>query len=117
MATDTHTIDATNKSLGRVAAEAAHHLLGKHTVLFVKHRVVGSKVMIINAGRVRLTGNKAKVKKYSRYSGYPSGLVQESLKRTVEKKGYREVVRKAVNGMLPKNRLHKARMKLLTIEE
>lgn len=117
MAGEIHIIDAANKSLGRVASEAAHRLLGKHTVKFVKHTVVGSPVKIVNASRVRLTGNKSQVKVYKRYSGYPSGLVEESLKRTVEKKGYREVVRKAVNGMLPKNRLHKARMKLLTIEE
>lgn len=117
MTIDTHIIDATNKSLGRVASEAAHRLLGKHTVHFVKHQVVGTPVKIVNAGRVRLTGNKKQANVYKRYTGYPSGLIEESLKRTVEKKGYREVVRKAVHGMLPKNRLHKARMKLLTIEE
>ena len=103
--------------LGRIASEAAHVLLGKHRATFVKNRVVGEAVVVKNARLIQVSGNKVMAKKYSRYSGYPSGLKQESYQNLAKRRGHTEVIRNAVYGMLPNNRLRPRRMKLLTIEE
>ena len=110
------TIDAQDKTLGRVASAAAKVLLGKHTAAFAKHTASGEEVKIINASKVRISGNKARAKAYVRYSGYPGGQKSETYRQLVARKGEREVIRKAVLGMLPKNKLQKPRIKLLTIE-
>ena len=111
------TIDAKNKTLGRVASEAAKVLLGKHKPSFVKHLVEGEEVTILNASKVHITGAKAKDKEYIRYSGYPGGQKKETFTSLVKRRGYGEAIRRAVLGMLPKNRLQMRRIKLLTIEE
>jgi large subunit ribosomal protein L13 len=111
------TIDAQNKTVGRVASEAAKILLGKHKPTFVKHQVAGEEVKIIHAGKVRISGNKAQQKQYVRYSGYPGGLTRESYAMLTARRGRKEAIYRAVLGMLPKNRLQARRMKLLTIEE
>lgn len=110
------TIDAQDKTLGRVASAAAKALLGKHTAAFAKNTVATEEVKIVNATKVRITGDKARDKKYVRYSGYPGGQKIESYKQLSSRKGEREVIRKAVLGMLPKNKLQSRRIKLLTIE-
>lgn len=112
-----HTIDATNQSLGRIATQVAALLNGKNTVTFVKNKVANVHVEVIHASKLNVTGKKMKESVHKRYSGYPGGLTQESLTHVVAKKGYAELIRHAVEGMLPKNKLQKSRMKLLTISE
>jgi large subunit ribosomal protein L13 len=111
------TIDAQGKTVGRVASEAAKVLLGKHKPTFVKNAVVGEEVTVINASQVRISGNKTRAKKYVRYSGYPGGQKIESYAMLVARRGEGEVIRRAVLGMLPKNKLQTKRIKLLTIKK
>lgn len=111
------TIDAQDKTLGRVATAAAKALLGKHTATFAKNVVHDEEVKVINADKVRVTGQKTRDKKYIRYSGYPAGQKIESYAQLTARKGNREAIRKAVLGMLPKNKLQKRRIKLLEITD
>ena len=111
------TIDATNKSLGRVASAAAKALLGKHSADFAKNVVAPGGVTITNASKVRLSGNKTKDKKYIRYSGYPGGQKEESYAMLTARRGAGEAIRRAVLGMLPKNKLQARRIKLLIITD
>src|SRR3989344_1613480 len=111
------TIDAKDQTLGRVASKAAHILLGKHTAGFAKNTVAQEGVTVINASKVRLSGAKTKDKKYVRYSGYPGGQKIENYTMLTARKGETEAIRKAVLGMLPKNRLQAKRIKMLKIEE
>lgn len=111
------TIDATHKTLGRVASEAAKILLGKHKVTFVKHQIVGEEVKIINASKVRLSGTKKDDKEYIRYSGYPGGQKKETYVQLTARRGAEEAIRRAILGMLPKNKLQMKRIKLLTIHK
>lgn len=113
------TIDAQGKTLGRVASQAAHAILGKHKTTFVKHQVVGEEVTITNASKVKLSGNKVAQKEYVRYSGYPGGQKVETYEQLVKRlgaRGHKEAMRRAVMRMLPKNKLQAKRIKLLTIE-
>lgn len=109
------TIDAQNKTVGRVASEAAKVILGKHKTSFVKNAVAGEEVEVINASKVRISGNKEVAKKYVRYSGYPGGQKVESYAMLVQRRGEAEAIRRAVLGMLPKNKLQAKRIKLLKI--
>ncbi len=111
------TIDAENRILGRVASEAANILLGKGSVSFAKNAVKGEEVKIVNASKIRVSGTKNRNKAYRHYTGHPGGLREESYKDLVTRRGHAEVIRLAVQGMIPRNRLLNARMKLLTIEE
>ncbi len=111
------TIDAQDKTLGRVATAAAKALLGKHKATFAKHVVMGEEVKIINASKVRISGNKSLQKEYDRYSGYPGGRKVETYAMLSARRGEAEVIRRAVLGMLPKNKLQSRRIKLLTIEK
>ncbi len=113
----THTIDATNKALGRLASEVAALLNGKDSTLFVKNAVLPVTVKIINASKVKVTGNKMKERVHKSFSGYPGGLKEQPLRDVVAKKGYSEIIKHAVYGMLPKNRLQDVRIKNLHIEE
>ncbi len=112
-----HTIDATNQPLGRLASKIASILNGKTSVAFAKNVVADVRVEVVNASKLKLSGNKMKESTHKRYSGKPGGLNIETYAMVVEKKGYAELVRHAVEGMLPKNKLQKQRMKLLTISE
>jgi large subunit ribosomal protein L13 len=111
------TIDAQGKTLGRVASQAAKILLGKHKPTFVKHLVMGEEVKIINASKVKISGNKKEQKEYVRYSGYPGGQKVETYAMLTARRGEGEALRRAVLGMLPKNRLQAKRIKLLSIEK
>jgi large subunit ribosomal protein L13 len=111
------TIDAENKALGRVAAAAAKILMGKHKVTFAKNVVDQEGVLITNASKVYLSGTKAGSKDYLRYSGYAGGLKHETYDMLVARKGHEEVIRQAVLGMLPKNKLQAKRIKLLTFQK
>ena len=115
--TETHTIDATGKRLGRVATEVATILMGKHRADCVKNRVPDVLVTVDNASKLLIDERKRTGKVYQRYSGYPGGLKECTMAKVIEKKGYEEVVRKAVYGMLPNNRLRAPRMKKLTVND
>jgi len=110
------TIDAKDKTLGRVASAAAKALLGKHDASFAKNVVAEGGVTIINASKVRLSGTKEKTKEYVRYSGYPGGQRIEKYPMLTGRRGHSEAIRRAVRGMLPKNRLQDRRLKMLVIE-
>lgn len=98
-----YTVDATGKILGRLAVQAAVFLRGKNQAAFVPYLTPCNQVIIFNTDKIRLTGKKAKQKIYSRHTGYPKGLRQESLEKLLIRDS-REVIRLAVYGMLPKNR-------------
>jgi len=110
------TIDAQDKTVGRVASAAAKALLGKHTATFAKNVVHGEEVKIVNAAKVRISGAKMSDKRYVRYSGYPGGQKIETYAQLTARKGNSAVIRKAVLGMLPKNKLQARRIKMLSIE-
>ncbi len=97
-------IDAKDKILGRLASQVAYRIRGKNNPLFSPHVDTGDWIIIINADKIRLTGNKLDQKKYYRHSGYIGGLTTETAKELLEKRP-EEVIKKAVRGMLPKNRL------------
>lgn len=111
------TIDATNKTLGRIASAAAKALLGKNAPTFAKNVVAEGEVKIVNASKIALSGNKTKDKEYVRYSGYAGGQRFESFEMLKARLGIEEAIRRAVKGMLPKNRLQTPRLKNLTIEK
>jgi large subunit ribosomal protein L13 len=111
------TIDATDKTLGRVASAAANVLLGKNKVTFIKHQVHSEGVTITNVSKIRISGNKERDKQYIRYSGYPGGQKKESYAMLTARRGHKEVLRRAILGMLPKNKLQVQRIKLLTIKD
>ena len=109
-----YVIDANDLPLGRVAAKAAHVLRGKHKVTFTPHVDCGDYVIIINASKVKLTGNKLNDKMYYNHSGYTGGLRVRSAK--VMKEQYPvEMVERAVKGMLPHNRLGRQMYKKLFV--
>ena len=109
-----YVIDAEGKPLGRVASKAAHILRGKHKATYTPHIDCGDYVIIINASKVLLTGNKLEDKKYYSHSQYPGGLRIRTAKEMIEKYP-EEMVEKAVKGMLPKNRLGRAMYKKLFV--
>lgn len=113
--TDTEvTIDAAGKVLGRLATEIATILRGKHKATFAPNKVTGERVVVTNAAKVAVTGRKLEQKVYYRHTGYPGGLRERTLAEVMAKDPT-EVIRHAVAGMLPHNRLHKELMKRLTI--
>ncbi|KKU82147.1 MAG: 50S ribosomal protein L13 [Parcubacteria group bacterium GW2011_GWA1_47_8] len=112
-----HKIDAKGKSLGRVATEAASVLMGKTSPAFQKHVVADVQVIIENASKIALTPNKLKEVHVKLFSGYPGGLKERTLAQTIEKRGYGEMFMRTVGRMIPRNRLHKERMKRLVITD
>lgn len=99
-----HLVDVKDKVLGRVSTEIAHTLMGKRKPYFVKNLDCGDHVVVVNAKHVAVTGHKEKEKMYGRYSGYPAGLKEKALWQ-MKKEKPAEVIRHAVMGMLPKNKL------------
>lgn len=111
-----YVIDAQDATLGRIAAKAAHMLRGKHKPTYTPHIDCGDNIIIINADKVNLTGNKLEDKKYYNHSMYPGGLRVRTAK--VMKENYPvEMVERAVKGMLPHNRLGRAMYKKLFVYE
>jgi large subunit ribosomal protein L13 len=100
-------LDADGKPLGRIATEAARLLRGKHKAIFTPHIDTGDFVIIINADKAILTGNKLMQKKYYRHSGYPGGLKEMTYKDLMAKRPVL-AVEKAIKGMMPHNRLGRA---------
>ncbi len=109
-------IDAEGKNLGRVATKAAHILKGKHKVTYTPHIDSGDNVIIINASKVNLTGDKLDKKMYYNHSGYQSGLRVRSA-RTMKENYPVEMVERAIKGMLPHNRLGRQMYKKLFVYE
>ena len=99
-----HVIDASGQTLGRLATEVATILMGKHRPDYTPHILVGEGVIVINAGKIRFSGNKANTREYTFYTGHPGGLRKRLLGEYLES-APDEVVRLAVRRMLPKNRL------------
>ncbi|MCS5618414.1 MAG: 50S ribosomal protein L13 [Myxococcota bacterium] len=98
-------VDATDQVLGRLATRIATVLRGKHRPIFTPHVDTGEYVIVINAEKVKLTGNKMQDKKYYRHSGYQGSLKEVSAEKLLQSAHADRVVRKAVVGMLPKNSL------------
>lgn len=116
VSTKWYLIDAEGETLGKVAVKAAHILRGKHKVTFTPHVNCGDAVIIVNAGKVNLTGDKLNKKVYYNHSGFPGGLRERTAK--VMKEQYPvEMVERAVKGMLPKNRLGRQMYKKLFVYE
>ena len=109
-----HVIDASGKVLGRLATQVARLLMGKHKPTFSRHLDMGDFVVVINADKVRVTGNRAKQKLYYRHSGYPGALKSISLEEMMQANPAR-VIEYAVKGMLPHNRLSASMMKRLKV--
>src|SRR5919199_4744057 len=107
-------VDAENQPLGRLASQVAGFLRGKHRPIFAEHMDVGDYVIVVNAARVRLTGNKARDRMYYRHSSYPGGLKAISLGALLERHPDR-VVKHAVRGMLPHNALGRKMLRKLKV--
>ena len=116
VSTKWYLIDAEGETLGKVATKAAHILRGKHKVTFTPHVNCGDAVIIVNASKVNLTGDKLNKKVYYNHSGFPGGLRERTAK--IMKEQYPvEMVERAVKGMLPKNRLGRQMYKKLFVYE
>ena len=112
-----YTIDAKGRVPGRIATEVAVLLMGKNRTDFAKNTIPDVEVEVISAGAMALNNKKLTDKKYYHYSGFPGGLKGASMEQVVEKKGAKEVLRRAVYGMLPKNKLRPKMMLNLTIKD
>ncbi len=109
-----HVFDASDRILGKLATQAASLLMGKHKPMFTRNLDTGDFVVIINADKIRVTGNKAKLKLYYRHSGYPGGLKSISLEKMMQTNPTR-VLEYAIKGMLPHNRLGASMLKKLRV--
>jgi large subunit ribosomal protein L13 len=111
---DWYIVDASGKTLGRLAAELAHRLRGKHKPEFTPHVDTGDYIVVINAEKVRVTGNKAKDKIYHHHTGYPGGLKSISFEKLIDKAPELTIL-SAVKGMLPRGPLGRATFKKLKV--
>ena len=107
-------VDATGKTLGRLATEIANTLRGKKKPQYTPHCDVGDFVIVVNAEKVAVTGNKRQEKRYYRHSGYPGGLRSRTFEEMIARRP-EEVLRLAVKGMLPRNRLGRQQLRKLKI--
>jgi len=107
-------IDATDQTLGRLASRVAHVLEGKHKPSYTPNLDSGDHVIVLNASRISVTRDKLESKVYVRHSGYPAGLKQETLGHLLQRRP-EEVIRRAVKGMLPRNRLGAQQLRKLKI--
>ncbi len=99
-----YVVDARDQILGRLASQIAHRIRGKHNPLYTPHADTGDSIIVINAEKIKLTGRKLEQKMYHSHSGYMGGLTSVPAGKLLETKP-EELIRKAVKGMLPKNRL------------
>lgn len=111
---DWFVVDATDKVLGRISAEIATRLRGKHKPEYTPHVDTGDYIVVVNAEKVRVTGNKAKDKKYYHHTGYIGGIKEISFEKLIDKAPER-VIESAVKGMLPRGPLGRAMLKKLKI--
>ena len=112
----THIIDATGHSLGRLATQIADLLRGKTKVGFAPYKDDGDFVVVENIDRMTITGKKKKQKIYFHFTGFIGGMKETTMDKLIEKKGVKEVLKKAVSGMLPKNKLKPEMLKRLNIK-
>ncbi|WP_100643885.1 50S ribosomal protein L13 [Alteromonas facilis] len=111
---DWFVVDATDKTLGRLASEIAHRLRGKHKPEYTPHVDTGDYIVVVNAEKIAVTGNKAKDKVYYAHSGYPGGLKDITFEKLIAKKP-EMVLEKAVKGMLPKGPLGRAMFRKMKV--
>ncbi|PLX82035.1 MAG: 50S ribosomal protein L13 [Desulfuromonas sp.] len=111
---DWFVVDLEGQTLGRAAAQIASVLRGKHKPIYTPHVDTGDFVVVVNADKVKLTGNKLTQKTYYRHSGYPGGIRSITAEKLLEKKP-EELIKKAVTGMLPKNKLGRKMVKKLKV--
>jgi large subunit ribosomal protein L13 len=109
-----YVVDATGQTLGRLASRVARVLEGKHRPEYATHLDTGDHVIVLNAARIAVTGDKRRSKLYIRHSGYPQGLKQETLGHLLDRRP-EEALRRAVKGMLPRNRLGAQQLRKLKI--
>ena len=109
-----HVVDARGLVLGRVASEVARVLRGKHKPIFAPHLDTGDFVIVVNAEKIAVTGDKRTAKLYHRHSGYPGGLKTRTLQDMLDRRP-EEVIRLAVRGMLPRNRLARKQLTKLKV--
>jgi large subunit ribosomal protein L13 len=107
-------VDASGKTLGRLATQLADILRGKRKPEYTPHIDTGDFVVVVNAEKVHVTGNKLQAKLYRRHSGYPGGLRERTLEEMLERRP-QEVIRLAVKGMLPRNRLARQQLRKLRV--
>ncbi len=107
-------IDANGKTLGRMATEIAHRLRGKHKAIYTPHVDTGDYIVVINAEKLRVSGNKLKDKIYYHHTGFPGGIKSITLEKQLDKAPER-VIQSAVKGMLPKNILGRAMFRKLKV--
>jgi len=107
-------VDAEGKVLGRLASRLAQILSGKDKPIYTPHLDVGDFVVVINAEKVKVTGGKEEKKIYYQHSGYPGGLKERTYEKLLSKKP-QDIIRKAVRGMLPKNKLGRQMLKKLKV--
>ena len=111
---DWYVVDASGKTLGRLASAIAHRLRGKHKAEYTPHVDTGDYIVVVNAEKVRVTGAKATDKMYHRHSGYPGGLRSISFEQLIDK-APENVIQTAVKGMLPRNPLGRAMFRKLKV--
>ncbi|HHL45966.1 MAG TPA: 50S ribosomal protein L13 [Gammaproteobacteria bacterium] len=111
---DWYLVDATDKTLGRLASEIAKRLRGKHKPVYTPHVDTGDYIVVINAEKVRVSGNKTTDKTYYRHSGYPGGIKSITFDKLIQRAPER-VIETAVKGMLPKNPLGRAMFRKLKV--
>lgn len=109
-----HLVDAKGKILGRMSSDIAKFLTGKHKATYSAHMDMGDYVVVINAEKVEVTGRKKNQKVYYSHSGYPGGFKKTAYKKLMEDSP-EKVIEKAVSGMLPRNRLHKDRIRRMKV--
>ena len=114
VARDWYLVDAEGKTLGRLATQIADTLRGKRKPQFTPHTDTGDFVVVVNAEKIHVTGNKLDQKRYYRHSGYPGGIRSRTLREQLDRRPT-EVLRVAVKGMLPKNRLARQQITKLKI--
>ena len=107
-------VDASGRVLGRLATRIASLLIGKHKTSYSRHIDAGDGVIVINCEKIRVTGKKPQEKLYKRFSGYPGGLKTEKMESLMKRRPH-EILRHAVDGMLPKNKLGRRMIKRLKL--
>ncbi len=109
-----YVVDASDRVLGRLATRIASYLRGKHKPQFTPNADTGDFIIVVNAEKIRLTGNKLEQKVYYHHTGYPGGIKAETAKKRLDRRP-EEVIKVAVRGMLPKNRLGRTMLKKLKV--
>lgn len=113
----TYTIDAENKKVGRIASEAAKLLMGKNRTDFVRNAIPDVSVTITNASKADISDRKMKEELKASWSSFPGGIKTPTVGQVIQKRGHAELFRRAVNGMLPKNKLRAQMIKRLKVTE